>query len=592
MIAALIYLRLTSLKNLLWVRLRRLRQPRYLAGTVVGIAYFYFFFFRHTRGGGRPPNGGHAAFVLPQDPVPLLIGLGALGLFVVVVGMWVLPSTKPGLTFSEAEIAFLFPAPLSRRALIHYRMLSSQFSALLQSIFYALVFNSRTLFSGQALQVIVSWWAVLAIVSLHYQASSLTIARLVDRGVRPGLRRGVVLGIAAALLLGSLGSAWDGLQKLSATAGIDQWVAAIFNGGALPWLLWPFRLAIRPFFASTAGEFALALAPVLLLLVAHYVWVVRMNVSFEEASIEKAERRAARLNEMRLRGAGAVRVGPARAAGRRAPFDLARARGPEFAFLWKNLLSTSRAWFTPRGWLFTAVALVAISAAARQFFGHEYWKFGAPLATIGMIVGGAALVYGPLLTRLDLRLDLANADILKTYPLPGWRVLLGELLAPIAILSGLVWLGILAWYLGLLGQQPPALSPTWFGPAMRTVWALCAAAVAPVVVAMELLIPNAVPMLFPSWFYAVRTPGAGIDLMGQRLIFAFGQVFVVMLALLPAAGAAALLVFVTQWLIGPALAVIFASLAVTLVLAGELWCGLWWLGGRFEKLDLSTEPRP
>jgi hypothetical protein len=52
------------------------------------------------------------------------------------------------------------------------------------------------------------------------------------------------------------------------------------------------------------------------------------------------------------------------------------------------------------------------------------------------------------------------------------------------------------------------------------------------------------------------------------------------------------LVFVTQWLIGPAFAVIFASLAVTLVLAAELWCGLWWLGGRFEKLDLSTEPRP
>jgi len=38
--------------------------------------------------------------------------------------------------------------------------------------------------------------------------------------------------------------------------------------------------------------------------------------------------------------------------------------------------------------------------------------------------------------------------------------------------------------------------------------------------------------------------------------------------------------------------VVFATIAVALVLLAELWCGLWWLGRRFEKLDLSSEPRP
>lgn len=591
MLGALLYLRFTSLKNLVLARLRRLRQPKYLAGAIVGIAYFYFFFFRHARVGGRHPGPGmgQTMLVLPADTSALFMGLAALGLLVVVLFMWVLPSTKPGLVFSEAEIAFLFPAPLSRRALVHYRVLSSQFSALLQSILYAVVFNSRSISGGHALQVIVSWWAVLGIVSLHYHASSLTIARLVDRGVRPRARRGVVLGVVGLLLLGSAWSIWRGIQNLDAAAGVDAWAAAILDRGALPWVLWPFKLVVQPFFAPSLGAFLLALAPVLAILAVHYAWVVRMNVAFEEASIEKAERRAARISDMRR--TGMLRVGQPPAAARRPPFDLARARWPELAFLWKNLLSTSRAWFTPRGWLITAVALVAISAAARRGFGHEYWKFGAVLATIGAMVGGAGLIYGPLLTRLDLRQDLANADILKTYPLPGWRVLLGELLAPVAILTGIVWLGILAWYLGLLGQQPPNLSATWFSPPMRIVWGVCAAAVTPVVLAMELLIPNAVPMIFPSWFHAVRTPGGGIDLMGQRLIFAFGQVFVVMLALLPGAASAALLVFVTQWLVGPALGLIFATVAVTLVLLGELWCGLWWLGGRFETFDLSAEPR-
>ncbi len=39
MLGALLYLRLTSLKNLLLSRLRRLRQPKYLLGAAVGVAY-------------------------------------------------------------------------------------------------------------------------------------------------------------------------------------------------------------------------------------------------------------------------------------------------------------------------------------------------------------------------------------------------------------------------------------------------------------------------------------------------------------------------------------------------------------------------
>jgi hypothetical protein len=59
----------------------------------------------------------------------------------------------------------------------------------------------------------------------------------------------------------------------------------------------------------------------------------------------------------------------------------------------------------------------------------------------------------------------------------------------------------------------------------------------------------------------------------------------------PAAALAALLIFILQWLIGPIAAVSIATLAVVIVLAGEAWCGVWWLGQRFEKLDLSTELR-
>lgn len=587
MLGALLYLRLTSLKNLLLSRLRRLRQPKYFAGAAVGIAYFYFFFFRHAHGVAEKGPAGF--FTLPADAAPLFLGVGALALLAVMLGMWIFPSGKPGLSFSEAEIAFLFPAPIPRRGLVHYRVLNAQFSTLFQSLLYSLLFHSRTLFSAQALQVVISWWAVLSLASLHYHGSSLAIVRLADGRVSDRRRRAIVLAVVAALAVASFWSLWHGLDTLPAHARFDEWLPLLLESGVLPWLLAPFKLVVQPFFAVGAGAFLLALLPVLALLGAHYLWVVRMNVAFEESSIEKAGRGAARVAE--LRRTGMLRLGTPRHAGRRPPFDLSRARWPEFAFLWKNLLSTGRPWFTPRAWLFSAGAIVLVSAGARQWLGHDYWKVGGGLATVGTIAGLLALFYGPLLTRLDLRQDLANADILKTYPLRGWRVLLGELLAPVAILTGIVWLGLLAWYLGLRGHQPPSLSLTWLDGDMRAVFVLCGAGVAPVVIAIELLIPNAVPLLFPSWFQAVRTPGGGIDLMGQRLIFGFGQVLVVLLALLPAIGTAALLVFVTQWLVGPALAVIFATVAVALVLLGELWCGLWWLGERFERFDLSTEPR-
>jgi hypothetical protein len=38
--------------------------------------------------------------------------------------------------------------------------------------------------------------------------------------------------------------------------------------------------------------------------------------------------------------------------------------------------------------------------------------------------------------------------------------------------------------------------------------------------------------------------------------------------------------------------VVVAAVAVAAILAGEVWLGVWWLGSRFEKLDLSTELRP
>ena len=583
--SALLYLRLTSLKNFFRAQARRLRQPKYLAGAIFVVAYFWFFVFRHTHAALQGMN-------LPgsTNPGALALPFGALAVSLILAGMWTLTSDKPGLQFTEAEIAFLFPAPLTRRTLIHFKLLSTLFGSLLQAVFFSLIFNQRGFFNTRTPLWLVGWWVLLSIISLHHLAASLTIARLAEDGLRAGRRRMLIFGGLMAVAVFTGWWVWHDMPELANYASIFDWFAAVLNGGALHWLLWPARLVLQPLVTTGWSATLLALAPAGAILIVHYWWVGRMDVAFEEASIARAAHFAARRAEIQTKGI--YRFGQATPTkGRRPPFALARTRWVELAFLWKNLLST-RPWLNVRTWLICAAAIIALWRGFSLWLGHEYWRAGGGLATIGMIGGTMALVYGPLITRLDIRQDLANADILKTYPLPGWRILLGEMLTPIAILTGIIWLGLLAWFLGLNGHQPPALSPRWFSPVMRAVFTCCCAGVTPLLVTLLLLVPNGAAILFPAVFRTLRTPGAGLDLMGQRMIFGFGQILVLLLVLVPGAGAAGLLIFITQWLIGPALAEILATVLVGLVFAGEIWCVLWWLGERFEKLDLSSELRP
>lgn len=583
-LSALLYLRVTSLKNFFGAQLRRLRQPKYLAGAVFVVAYFWFFVFRHVNATfGKSNMSGMG------DLGPLTLALGALMVTAILAAMWIFSSDKPGLQFTEPEIAFLFPAPLTRRILIHYKLLSTLFASLIQSVFFSLMFHQGRLFSGRAPQLLVGWWVMLSIISLHSLGTSLTIARLAESGIQAGRRRFLIVGGLISVAAATGWWIWREMPDITHYASLFEWFGAVLNGGALQWLLWPAKMIVQPLVTIGFSPYLLALAPAVLVLVAHYWWVARMDVAFEEASIARAAHFATRRAQIQAKGVFSLGAKPA--VGRLPPFNLSRTRWVEFAFLWKNLLST-RPYFTLRNWLICAGIIVAVWRGCGMWLGHEYWRAGGILATVGAMGGGMALIYGPLITRLDIRQDLANADILKTYPLPGWRILLGQLLTPIVILSGIIWLGLLAWYLGLHGHQPPSLSKVWFSPVMRGVFVGCSAGVTPLLVTLLLLVPNGAAILFPAAFKTARTPGAGLDLMGQRMIFGFGQILFLLLVLLPGGAAASLLIFITQWIIGPAASLILATSIVALVFAGEIWCVLWWLGERFEKLDLSSELRP
>ncbi len=588
MIGALIYLRVTSLRNQAATRLARLREPKYLAGALAAAAYIYFFFLRRF---DVPAHSGPGPRALPPGAAMAIgVNVGLAIAMIVMIGWvffaWIAPSKQAGLRFSPAEIDFLFPAPVGRRTLLHYSLLSSQLTILIGAVFLGLIWSRQDPRWSAAAMRIAGWWIVMSTGELHRSGANLTYAWLRERSRNPGrVRLAAILvlgGFLAALAASVRAVHGPSDTELTSAPAMAAYLTHLLGAGALRWLLWPFRAVAGPFLAPNGRAFSAALGPALLILAIHYRWILRLEVSFAEGSIALAEKRS------RVRAAAAAgTLAQSRAKAGREPFRLAQGSPPEVAFLWKNLLSINIL-----NWRLLLI-LGAILIQALVIFMTTAGRRGSFHPAI-LISGGAALMAfyvllaGPQIARQDFRRDLANLDLLKSYPLPGWRVVLGELLAPVAILSALLWV-LLAAATWAVTLSP--FSPFGLGPAERIAAALCLAAVAPAVCALELLLANAAALYFPAWFRTTQGRG-GIEMMGQRLLFGLGQLLLITLALLPAALPVPVLIFASQWLIGPAPAMMLAAAAAFGVVGGELAVGIWLLGRRFERLDLAAEVRP
>ncbi len=597
MLRALLYLRLASFGNWGRSRIRRLREPKYLAGATVGIAYFYLFFFhrlgapppRHLPAGFAASGAAGSAGMLPVDWLPAAAGIGALGLFVACVLMWLLPRGSAALGFSEAEIAFLFPAPVTRRGLIHFRLLSTQFKSLFGAFVMMLFSNRWTFLGGNAFTQAVGWWFIFSALNLHFTGSGFSLTRLAEAGVGRWRRRFWVAG-GLLLLVGFTWARLPAAHRLPPPLADDLtlrpfagWVAMVAGVEPLRWVLWPVEVILRPFLALDLRMFLGALAPAFAVLTLLYLWVLNSAVSFEDATIEHARKRSERLAAWKT---GESRRGIGMIKGRGAPFRLLATGRPEIAFLWKNLLSTWP-YFNLR---VLAGSVVLIFGLWAWIQGRPEWRGLLPVAgAIAIVFGCYTLIIGPQFARQDIRSDLANSDIIKIYPLAGWQVVLGQLLAPTAILTGVAWLCVL---IAALTFHPSSPALGWLTPQVRIVAALGVAAVIPPLSALQLLVPNAAALLFPGWSQSSRMRGGGVEVLGQRMIFFFAQLLMMLVALIPAMAFATALFFIGHWLAGPIPALLLAVGVVVAVLAAQVAFGVWLLGRRFERLDLSSELKP
>jgi hypothetical protein len=580
---ALGYLVTRSFVNGVLFRLRRLRQPKYLLGAILGAAYFYFYFGRFLAV-SRMPWGAESG---PASPHGLEIGAAILFVATIVLS-WILPASRAAIAFTEAEIAFLFPAPITRRTLVIMRLVKSQFALLLFSAFMTLL-SGRFHLGSEVWMRIGGWWVIMNTLNMHRLGASFALQRLRERGMADGKRRVLVVLVLVAFVAlvefmrRSLPPPPDLATALRGGGEITNYIVQLLHTGPLRYVLAPFKLVVAPNFAHEGVTFLRALLPALGIMALHFIWVVRADVSFEDASIEAAKKRAAFLA---ARGRGELR---ARGKSDKARTPLWRLRPTGFApiaFIWKSLLKSGGRRTLGRWAAFFAVLAAGAFALGRV----EYLT--KPLVVTAFIIGGgcyiALLISFVMIGQLSaaqLRQGIATMDLLKTYPIPGWQIALGELAGPVLLGSLMQWcsLGI---GLMLLSIAPP------LHPHLGTITAIAGgiALLLPIFNLSTAILPCAGALLYPGWFRPQESTGPGIENTGMKLILGIAQLLAVVVAMIPVAFFGAVAFFAVakfttaaEW---PALA---AGGTALLILAMETGLGIAWLGSLYDKFDVSSE---
>lgn len=528
MIGTFLFLTLASIRNRLARRLRRLREPRYIAGLLVGLGYLYFAVLRNQM---RAARRGGDPFTEPGfvAALPLIVTVGGVVIWIVILIAWFWPSTDPPLKFSGAEVQFFYTAPLRRRQILNYKLLRSQIGVLFGVLIAALFSGAATAAASGRWTFLVGGLLTFSTLRLHLLGVGLTRASFKGAGTVPR-RAWLPPAIMAALSVLVVVPFALHAGELWGLRAAEAWtrVLEIVRTPPAATGLWPFSAIVAPIVSRPGRPFLDAVLPALAILALNYWWVLQSDAVLEEAVVAAEKQRA--------KGRGRLPTPVAR----RAPFRLHPHGRPELAVLWKNLILLGR-YASPRTVLRMLLPIVILSVA----FGSS--RAGGALAWIALLFAAFFTLLGPYMMRNDLRHDMPRLPILKTWPVTGATLLVGEVLAPAAVLSVLAWTALAVTLL-----LSPGLGWTSASLADRAVLFVLAAVVAPMLIGAQLLIQNAAVVLFPGWIPTGGARPKGIEAMGQQMLMLAGTLLALIVGVLPAIAVAGLVGFVLYQLLGMA----------------------------------------
>jgi ABC-2 type transport system permease protein len=552
---------MTSAKNRWRAAMLRTRRPRYAAALVVGILYLWAFLL-------RPMGRGPAMPGLVSQPTEMIVTVLAV---LTLMGSWVFGSDSTPLAFSQAEVSFLFPAPLTRRSLIGYKLFRAQIAVLINALIWVFVLRR----GGTALPPLlraVSLWALFSTLNMHRLGAALVRSSWREHG-GAGLKRNrwaaLVFAVVGVALVWSLVEHRDSLAMSEGPGPFFRGLGSAFASAPASWALFPFHLVVAPTFAESAAEWRHVIVPALVVLAGHAWWVLRADTAFEDAAIEASAERARRLEAMRNR-----RVLGAAAPPRRVTSTLALASvgHPALAIIWKNMLCLRR----------TAQLRVFIGPLAMAvILGGAFSAEGdvrAIIATSALILAGMLLVFGGRMIRNDMRQDMQHLALLKVLPIASTELMLAEVASSALPMAAL--------QLSLLIVAFVAAALTNYALIDEGVRLGCMLAAPVAVLALNLAlmtIQNGTAVLFPAWVRLGPTVATGVEALGQNVLATAANLVSLAIGLVIPSIVGFLIVRASG---GPSvLALAIALVAASALLAAETIGALKVLGRAFAKAE-------
>lgn len=567
MIRAFWFITARSFKNRVLLRLRRLREPRYLIGFVVGLFYLWFMVFRRMWFG--PHRNVKLSSLAIQGGFVDVVAVFAL--FAMIVP-WEWPEQSGGLTFTAAEIQFLFPAPVSRRALLLYKVFRQQpqifISALMMTIF------------GVRHAKFIGVWIPFVALSAYFTMVALARARLKLMGIGFWARLAgatAVMGGLVWIFVSEFRRIGLSSEQIRSGQSLMRAIEGPLHSPIIRAILFIPRLFAQSVLPPTTGQLLINCALLLVLTAIFLAIAAQLNVSFEEASLRVSEHRIARLARIRGQRAGRHVMFPRMPP----PFRLRPSRHPEMAIIWKNLIAALRisvAWIPFLAFI-AAMFLVPNLMARQQFFRGVG-------ATIALCFAAFFPFVGSQIFGQDLRLDLPDMELLKSFPISGERLVAAEIAAPLLLISIIETL-LLSIAAIMASRSHAEGLLAFFGTPQFVITALLF--VIPIC-AVQLVIRNAVVVLLPGWVVRSGEDQRGFAVIGQRLVLFAGNLLVLFFALIPAA-----MLFIPALLIsrayfaGSAGVLAIATVPSVALLCLEIWMAIRFLGAQFEKVDVTTE---
>lgn len=452
--------------------------------------------------------------------------------------------------FTPAEVSFLFPAPFSRRALLGYKIVGNLGLTALSGLFlmFAMRQNCRHLAFGYFGIVLAFWFLGLFAMAVALIGQAV--------GVRATTwRRRLALGLLAGLALAVVATL--GLEALRNFT--PQTILTLERAPAVQAAVAPFRPFARAISADRLWpDFALWFGVSLALDLALVGAILALDAQYLEGAAASSERFYAKLERMRKGGPSVRSFGKKRTWKGIGDLPWWGGIGP---LLWRQATTAVRDWARA---VMPVVACVALAGLGIYIAGEAAESGeGIALGFGGLILGAIGFLM-PFVLTFDFRADFERMEGLKTLPIPPSRLVLGQVAAPWALLTGsqLFSLALLA-----IGTR------TITGPFVAL------AAFAPVLNALMFLVDNGMFLLFPSRPMA-HTPG-DIQAMGRMMLMMMAK----MLSLGIALGLAAALGFAAYFLGGWAAALVVAWLAIAAIVLGLVPL----VALAFARFDVASE---